>query len=101
MTGSIFAFPIYLPCGLYNSVDAMRAYTLIMAIANVEGVDNENPPSFLDRLSPDDRTAIKKMSTQRLCAKLSRIGYSEESLDDTGREELLEAWARTVVEVWI
>jgi hypothetical protein len=29
MTGSIFAFPIYLPCGLYNSVDAMRAYTLI------------------------------------------------------------------------
>ena len=28
MTGSIFAFPIYQPCGLYNSVDAMRAYTL-------------------------------------------------------------------------
>ena len=54
--------------------------------------------SFLDRLSPDERAAVKKTSSQRLCARLSKVGYSEETLEVMNRDELLEAWAKVVIE---
>jgi hypothetical protein len=52
--------------------------------------------SFLDRVSPEQKAQIKKISTQRLFKRLVDIGMSEEEAEKLTREQLMEAWAEAV-----
>ena len=49
--------------------------------------------SNLDKLQPQQREAVKKLSTLRLTCKLIEAGEDEETITQMDRTALLEAWA--------
>jgi hypothetical protein len=48
-------------------------------------------------LQPDQKEAIKKMSTERITNKLRKLGYKEDEVSTLSREELLRWWAEAVL----
>ena len=52
----------------------------------------------MDKIDSEQRTAIKKMATERLILYLSRIGIEEDELLSMDRSQLMEAWANAVYE---
>ena len=51
----------------------------------------------MEHLEPSQRESVKKMSTDRLRAKLTEAGFSTQQLTDMTREQLLEAWAKVML----
>jgi len=49
-------------------------------------------------LSEEQRTALTKTATDRLCAKLVKAGYDEEEVFSIERPSLLEAMAKVLVQ---
>jgi len=47
----------------------------------------------IDRLPPESQEQLRKMSTDRLMATLTKAGYDGDRISDMGRAELLEAMA--------
>ena len=52
----------------------------------------------MDRLSEDDQRQIRKMSTDRLIAKLSKAGVSEDEMETMDRAAKMERWAQVVAQ---
>ena len=51
----------------------------------------------MEKLSEKQRTAVSKLSTQRLTILLSRSGMAEEGLEALDRNQMLAAWAEIVL----
>ena len=51
----------------------------------------------MDKLDPTQRTAVSKMSTERLRIKLGEADFDEQLVSEMTREQLLEAWANCVL----
>ena len=51
----------------------------------------------MDKLDPTQRTAVSKMSTERLRIKLSKADIDEQLVSEMTREQLLEPWANCVL----
>ena len=50
----------------------------------------------MDRLSAEQQADIKKMSTERLIARLLRAGVDEEKIGEMDRAQMLDMWAEFV-----
>ena len=50
----------------------------------------------MDRLSAEQQADIKKMSTERLIARLARAGVDEEQIGEMDRAQMLDMWAEFV-----
>ena len=51
----------------------------------------------MEQLEPSQRESVKKMSTDRLRAKLADAGFDTKQLNEMTREQLLDAWAKVVL----
>jgi hypothetical protein len=52
----------------------------------------------MERLEPSQRESISKMSSDRLRMKLAKAEFDEQQVAAVSREQLLDAWAKTVAE---
>ena len=52
----------------------------------------------MDQLDKDSQGAIKEMATERLIGSLIKVGEDEEAVYQMNRQQLMEAWARVVLE---
>ena len=50
----------------------------------------------MDRLSAEQQADIKKMSTERLIARLLKAGVDEEQIGEMDRAQMLDMWAEFV-----
>jgi hypothetical protein len=50
----------------------------------------------MNKLDPTERSAVAKMSTERLRIKLGKADFEEQLVAEMSREQLLEAWAECV-----
>ena len=51
----------------------------------------------MDKLDPTQRTAVSKMSTERLRIKFGKVDFDEQLVSEMTRELLLKAWANCVL----
>jgi len=52
----------------------------------------------MEKLDPTQRTAVSKMSTERLRIKLGKADFDEQLVSEMSREQLLDAWAKCILE---
>ena len=50
----------------------------------------------MEKLSAEQQADIRKMSTERLIARLLRAGVDEENIGEMDRAQLLDLWAELV-----
>ena len=52
----------------------------------------------MEKLDPTQRTAVSKMSTERLRIKLGKADFDEQLVSEMSREQLLDVWAKCILE---
>jgi hypothetical protein len=51
----------------------------------------------MEQLDPTQRSAVMKMSTERLRIKLGKADFDEQLVSEMTREQLLESWAKCII----